>query len=175
MNPSTERRAEIATALHQLADMIATTELPVPYSLDCMVFSGIMKGVNGTDHSIDTPVGLALAAAQMGKAEKLADENHFQLKRDFGGSVTYTIYATRKGVCEQVKVGTKVIPAKEARVIPEQVIPATEARIEDVFEWKCPSLLKAGASVVLDATAEIPAPEPALALASGDDEDDMPF
>ncbi len=174
MNPSTERRAEIATALHQLADMIANTELPVPYDFNCMVFTGIMKDVNGKDHSIDTPVGLALAASQMGKAEKVADENYFQLKRDFGGGVTYTLYATRKGVCEQVKVGTKVIPATEARVIPEQVIPATESRIEDVYEWKCPSLLKAGASVVLDATPELPAGDPVLALPSGA-EDDIPF
>lgn len=72
----------------------------------------------------------------LGGTEKESSNFTFELAWEYG-LVNFRLCTERDNVCERVVTGTKVIPAQE-----EQVIPATEERIEEVYEWKCTSLLK---------------------------------
>lgn len=69
-----------------------------------------------------------------GAWSKKGGEDYFSAMKELcGEDDAIKVYTNREEVCERVKVGTKVIPAK-----PELVVPATEERVIDVFEWKCP-------------------------------------
>ena len=76
----------------------------------------------------------ASAIRWIGKAEKGANSDFFTLKRRFG-SIVLDLYRRRELVCEKVKVGEKSYPAEPAKTVE---IPAKEARVEDIYEWKCP-------------------------------------
>ena len=94
--------------------------------------------------SVHSDAEWASAIRWIGKAEKGANSEFFTLKRRFG-SIVLDLYRRRELVCERVKVGEKSFPAEPAKTI---VLPAREARIEDIYEWKCPeSILRETADV----------------------------
>ena len=64
-------------------------------------------------------------------------ETYMILKRQIG-TFSLEINITRKEVCERVVVGTRTIEAT-----PEQILPATPEREEEIIEWRCDeSILK---------------------------------
>lgn len=85
----------------------------------------------------DAKKGLALAARQLGTADKYIDETWYELRRAFG-SIMLTVNAYRNEVCEKVLVGTKDIPEQYIPAKPAETIPAHE---ESVYEWQCPDSL----------------------------------
>ena len=78
----------------------------------------------------------ASSQLSLGHCDKIVDETFYGLSKTFGGGVTMHWKAWRTSVCERVKVGTKVVPAEPARE-------AQPERVEDVFEYQCPSLFAA--------------------------------
>lgn len=48
------------------------------------------------------------------------------------------VTAERNLVCEKIVTGTRIIPAKEEEIIPEQIIPASPETVEEIFEYVCP-------------------------------------
>lgn len=74
-----------------------------------------------------------------GKTVKSSDGVYYSLRRNFGTAVTLDVTIQHQFLCERVKVGEKVIPAK-----PETVVPAQPERVEEVYEWKCPPSVLAG-------------------------------
>ena len=62
-------------------------------------------------------------------------EGFFILRREFG-AVALEVNVQRSLICERVKTGTRIVPAE-----PAKVIPPTEEREEEVFEWKCGEVL----------------------------------
>ena len=73
----------------------------------------------------------------LGNFEKSADLWLNATKR-FGDFISFQVTIMRDIVCKKVKVGTKIVPAQEEKVIPEQIIPAKPESVEDVYEYKCP-------------------------------------
>ena len=74
----------------------------------------------------------------LGSFNKDASTSWLNSTKSFGENINLQVTIERNQVCEKVKVGTKIIPAKPAEVIPEKTIPAQEEREEDVYEYKCP-------------------------------------
>jgi hypothetical protein len=74
------------------------------------------------------------ALARIGGWTKNYSDNYFTLRREFSGEVQLDVYTERDSVCRKVVTGTRVVPAQ----------PATEERVEDVFEWVCDEPLLAG-------------------------------
>jgi hypothetical protein len=96
----------------------------------------------------------ARALSQGGRCDKVYEDTLVRLKRSFG-PITLEYLGTRSNVCEQIRVGTKIVPeqyiaprpAVEAQVIPEHE--------EAVYEWRCSPLLG-------KPSVEIPEETPAL-------------
>lgn len=169
MNPTQERKDEIVEGLRKMASFIEASDLqlPLPHNMDLPIYSGSVTDPRGIMHSMDSKVGMALIANMAGSVDKEVDVSFFKLVKDFGGGVKLSWTAYRETVCERVVVGTKVVPAE-----PERLVAAVPERTEEVIEWKCPSLLKAGASVMMPNTPEIEAPRQSQLPEAVDD---MPF
>ena len=91
-------------------------------------------------HSKTTAGITARALSDHGRCEKVFSDTLVELSRMFG-VVKLAYYGTRSNVCEQVRVGTRVVP--EQYVAPK---PATEGHVvpeheEAVYEWRCAPLL----------------------------------
>lgn len=78
---------------------------------------------------------MAQCARAMKPCEKEYVGDDLELVRQFG-EVRFTVYSSRDAVCERKQVGTKIIPAKEARIVP-----AEPEREEPVYEYDCGALL----------------------------------
>lgn len=89
-----------------------------------------------------TKEDLAVAAKALGHAEKQVTDSHFVIHGVIGGHIL-DFYNNRDAICERIKVGEKVIPAVTLPARAEAVI--IPARIEEVYEWKCPDSLLAAA------------------------------
>jgi hypothetical protein len=74
---------------------------------------------------------VAAAKAVGGKLDKKDYPELMVLRRQFG-PIEYDLNVKREQVCERVLVGTRTVPAVDAQ--PQHQ--------EDVFEWKCGSLLE---------------------------------
>lgn len=85
---------------------------------------------------------LSIAAKALGHADKVLTDSHFTIHGLVGGHAI-DFYNTRESVCERVVVGTKVVPAHILPAREEMVIPES---VQEVYEWKCPDSLLAGAS-----------------------------
>lgn len=72
-----------------------------------------------------------------GKWHKEVDEHSFNLVKQFGEKVTFTIYASRDAVCERVQVGTKTETVKDYDAV---TVPTKEVEIP-VYEYHCPPSL----------------------------------
>lgn len=73
----------------------------------------------------------------LGSFKKSAD-NWLNATKSFGDFVNLQVTITREYVCKKVKVGTKIIPATEKKIVPEQIIPAEPEKEVEVYEYKCP-------------------------------------
>lgn len=104
------------------------------------------------------PDDLAEAAKGMGFLEKKTAGAYFSLVKRFGQDVSFEFLKSREQVCERVVTGTKVIPAKEA-----YLVPAEPEKTVEVFEWKCPdSILEAAAeahAIANDPIADLGTPD----------------
>lgn len=175
MNATQEFKDEMIEGLRKMADWLEKTsaELPVPCGLVGSIYTGAMHDSRGIRHTLDSTIGMALIANAAGDVDKEVSPQLFKLTKNFGGGVKVEWIAYRESVCEKVVVGTKVVPAE-----PERIIAAVPERVEEVVEWRCPSLLKAAASVEMPSTMEIQSPQqPRLAtpLEAMEVLDDIPF
>jgi hypothetical protein len=80
---------------------------------------------------------LIVGAKAFGKAEKVFDEDKFELVKRFPSGAQLGFYMNREDVCKRVVVGTEIlqavtIPAKEEYTIPSQSV--------DIVEWECGSI-----------------------------------
>jgi hypothetical protein len=78
-------------------------------------------------------------AVAFGKSKKSADESYFDLIKTFGSDITLKACFRRDDVCERVKVGEKEVQEEIIPATIEKVIPAHK---EDIYEWKCPTILE---------------------------------
>lgn len=174
MNPTQQFKDEMVAGLRKMADWLESChiDLPIPQTMAGSIYSGQITDPRGIVHSIDSVVGMALIAAMAGDVDKEVSSQLFKLKKDFGGGVGIEWIAYRENVCERVVVGTKVVPAQ-----PAHYVEAVPEKVEEVVEWKCPSLLKAGASVQMPDTPELESPSQPLLNAPAMEEvfDDIPF
>lgn len=174
MNPTQQFKDDMVAGLRKMADWLESRsiDLPIPSEMKGGAYSGQITDPRGISHSLDSVVGMALIANLAGEVDKDVDPNFFRLTKSFGGGVSVQWVAYRQNVCERVVVGTKVTPAQPARYVE-----ATPEKVEEVVEWKCPSLLKAGASVQMPDTPELESPSQPLLSAPAMEEvfDDIPF
>lgn len=125
---------EYADGLRMVADFLEAhpeIDLPEP-SLTCYSVTSKEKAAT-----------IAKALSSGGRCEKDYSNDLVTLKRAFG-CVTLHYHGMRYNVCEQVKVGTRIVPEQ---YVPPQ--PATEGHVvpeheEAVYEWRCAPLLAAG-------------------------------
>lgn len=139
--------SEYAKDLRKIADFIeAHNEIPLPESM----LSGY--GL----HNKQTFALVARALSHGGRCEKEYADTLVTLSRRFGG-VELKFMGFRENVCEQVKVGTRLVaeqyvpprPATEAQVIPEHE--------EAVYEWRCaPALAEPERPELTDGTKSLP-------------------
>lgn len=94
-------------------------------------------------------------AAQAGTTTKSHDATWFNLDKRIGSHIRIHAYTDRNAICEKIKVGEKVIPAREEKYIPGRVEPAEPERVIDVFEWKCPPSLLCGNAIVFPDPADV--------------------
>jgi hypothetical protein len=139
--------SEYANDLRKIADFLeAHNEVPLPEStLTCY---GL--------HNKQTLALVARALSHGGRCTKLYEDTLVTLSRVFGG-VTLRFLGLRTNVCEQVRVGTRLVaeqyvaprPATEAQVIPEHE--------EAVYEWRCaPVLAEPERPELTDGTKSLP-------------------
>jgi len=70
-----------------------------------------------------------------GKKTKAFTNHSIDVTRKFGPhSIELTI--NRGEICKKIQVGVKQVEAT-----PEQIIPATPAHEEPIYEWECPKIL----------------------------------
>lgn len=128
---------EYAEGLREVASFIEShPEIPLP--------SDTLTCYSLTNKKIAAVTARALS--QGGRCDKVYEDSLLRLKRTFG-AIEVEYLGMRQNVCEQVKVGTRVVPE---RYVPPQ--PATEAVVvpeheEPVYEWVCGSLLAPPSSV----------------------------
>ena len=123
--------AEYANGLRQIANFLEShPEIPLPTNtLSCYAMTN--KKIAGL---------VARALSDGGRCEKIFEDSILRLKRNFG-EIELEYIGMRENVCEQVRVGTRVVPE---RYVPPQ--PATEGQVipeheEAVYEWRCSPLL----------------------------------
>jgi hypothetical protein len=139
--------SDYANSLRKIADFLEShSEIPLPEeNLTCY---GL--------HNKQTAALVARALSNGGRCDKVYADTLITLKRDFGG-VHLTYMGVRSNVCEQVKVGTKVVP--EQYVAPR---PAVEAHVvpeheEAIYEWRCsPMLSEPERPALTDGTKSLP-------------------
>lgn len=171
MNATQDFKDEMVEGLRKMANWLENraVELPIPCGFTGSVYTGAMHDHRGIRHSMDSTLGMALIANAAGDVDKEVSPQLFKLTKDFGGGVKVEWVAYRESVCEKVVVGTKIVPAE-----PERIIAAVPERVEEVVEWRCPSLLKAAASVEMPTSPELPASSQPL-LNAPEVLDDIPF
>lgn len=129
--------SEYANGLRQVAEFIEShTEIPLP--------SATLSCYNLTNKRVAALTARALG--QGGRCNKIYDDSILRLKREFG-AIELEYIGMRYNVCEQIKVGTRVVPE---RYVPPQ--PATEGQVipeheEAVYNWVCSPLLATPDSV----------------------------
>lgn len=107
-------RAEVVKGLRDFADWLESNEqVPVPWEIRGQHFLSIEE----------VRAGMHLT----GPWEKRFIGSYAEYSRAFGGNVALEFNVEREQVCRKVQVGTKHIPA-------------TEARDEPVYEWQCTDL-----------------------------------
>lgn len=74
----------------------------------------------------------SLFSKLIGGFKKSVTDSFLSFEKE-GSSFSMMVHGSRENICERVKIGTKIIPAKE-----EEIIPAEPEKEEDVYEWKCP-------------------------------------
>ena len=109
---------DLIDGLRAMADWIERSEWPDKPHTSFNVFPG--------------KDGFAEAVKRLGTCEKNFGETWFNAIKRFG-PLRIEICLQREQVCNRVKVGTKVIPAR-----PEMLLAAEPERVEDVYEWECP-------------------------------------
>lgn len=98
----------------------------------------------------------------LGKFTKSADENYFNLTRQFDGDMKLRVFIARSTVCKRVLIRTEEVPEQVIAAVPEKRIPAST---REVYGWECTS------SVLTSAPQESVAMQP-QAIAQTDD---IPF
>lgn len=124
------KKSEYVAALRELADFLEKREFPDSW-----------KSSYGSDESYPN-VYLSLFtynkddfsnfARMLGSFEKDASDSYLSCTRKLDNSMII-VHGYRDRICERVKVGTKIVPATEAKLI--EAVPEHE---EDIYEWKCP-------------------------------------
>lgn len=113
-----QRRLAFTAGLRALADFLdAHPEVPFPRYDTINVF-------------LDDKAQLA-RIARVGSWEKEYNDSYFSLSRSFGEDLRLDINTSRSKVCRKVVVGTRIVPAVEAK--PEHE--------EDVTVWECDDAL----------------------------------
>jgi hypothetical protein len=122
---------EYANGLREVANFLeAHPEIELPESeLNCYRLD-----------NKETAATTARALSHGGRCDKSYEDTLVRLKRTFG-PITLQYLGCRSEICEQVRVGTRIVP--EQYVAPK---PATEAQVipeheEAVYEWHCPPML----------------------------------
>ena len=80
------------------------------------------------------------AVATLGACRKSQFDKYLNADRMFG-DLCLQVTIPHKKVCQRVKTGTRIIRAKPEVTIaakPEEILPAEQERVEDIYEWKCP-------------------------------------
>lgn len=136
-NPSDEveeyvRRLTLGKAMEEIADLIMTPGIGLPYQASYYInVTAYHPWKTGVPQAIDveaTRKNLARVvqtARQKGwEVEKKYDDSYFRIvvTTPSGGKLDFN--ANRESMCERKVVGTKVIPAQEART-------------EDIVEYDC--------------------------------------
>jgi hypothetical protein len=154
---------EYAAGLRQIADFLETHgDIPLPEpTLTCY---GL--------YNKETAAVAAKALSHGGRCEKVFADTLVTLSREFG-VITLQYHGMRTNVCEQVRVGTRMVP--EQYVAPR---PAVEAHVvpeheEAVYEWRCTPLL--GKPDVEFPVEQPQLPEPQQPILEGEYEDSIPF
>lgn len=78
-------------------------------------------------------------AGSLEKKGSIRDDS-MELRREFSANIVLRIIIDKQKTCERVKVGEEVVEAQ-----PERIIPATEEKVVDVYEWKCEPILSSPA------------------------------
>lgn len=122
--PNIEKVKEFTQGLRDLADWYdAHPEVPLPENrMRIMSYC-------------DTKEELATIVRAMGHCTKSVYEDILNVERNFGPVILRTV-SLRDKVCEKVLVGQREI---ERTIVLES---KKETVLEDVYEWKCPPLLK---------------------------------
>ena len=120
--PSETKKQRFVRTLREVADFIESR----PFCEDSYFWTGpfYLDCVNAE------VFGKNVAAA--GSVEKEADGGFLNATVMFG-DIKFQIYIGQEKVCKRVKVGEKVIPATEAKLID-----AEPERVEYVYEYQCP-------------------------------------
>lgn len=128
-----ENRPKFIAGLRQLADAFeAHPELLVPdWKQDITVW--ISKDSENPDYVKEEYKKFIKA---LGGTAKDSSDWTFELNWAYG-LLNLRLCTDRDNVCEKVVTGTKIIPASESYIVEAQ-----PERTEELYEWRCTSLLK---------------------------------
>ena len=83
-----------------------------------------------------TTAQMEMYAREMGKCRKHADEDYFDLTKDFLPALMYEATWHRNEVCERVVVGQEEVVEDVVEVVGKRTV------TRDIVEWKCPKVLQ---------------------------------
>jgi hypothetical protein len=117
------KAAAMAAGLRALAADIESGALSLPYDVQATAFWALTDD-GGIGERLTTEDARATMAAAPGNWSKDLSGNWATYSKSYGGGVAYDISMNREQVCRKVQVGTREIPA-------------TDARTEPVYDWVC--------------------------------------
>jgi len=79
---------------------------------------------------------MEMYAREMGKCRKHANENYFDLTKDFLPALQYEATWHRNEICERVVIGQEQVVEDVVEVVGHRTV------TRDIVEWKCPKVLQ---------------------------------
>ena len=125
------KKHEYVEALRELADFVESRHFPDTWKEHAWDESSFSSP--RLTFYLGQPDAFKKFSGLIGSFTKSATEGYLTSAKTLHRGAMISVKGRRDTICERVKVGTKIIPASE-----EKIIPAKPETIEDIYEWKCP-------------------------------------
>jgi hypothetical protein len=96
-----------------------------------------------TNYSVHSKKDAAAVIRALGACDKNYTVSQLQISKEIAPGFSLRFVFSRDQVCERVVVATKVIPEHTLPASEETVVPA---RVEEIVEWRCGSILEGQAA-----------------------------
>ncbi len=131
------KKEEYVKALRELAEFVEKTDLPDQVKdfygekVDSFDPPKLFLYLRSKPEFVDI-------VSKIGAYEKTKTGGFVGVKKILPSGASMMLDIHSEQICKKVKVGTRIVPARE-----EEIIPAEPEQEEDVYEWQCPESFNA--------------------------------